>query len=795
MKNNFFKFFIIFVLICKSSFADQFLFETSKIEILEEGNLIIAEEGKVKSINEDIIIDAKKFEYLKDKKIMKAFDGIAYFKSNNLKIKFGEIISNQLTQITTAKTNVEIFDLVEELSIQTELVNLNKKENFLESPTASIIKDKINNVLKTSNFNYNLNNHILKLQNAELKDVNNNKFNIEIAFLNTDTNELIGKDILINLNNESFDKDNEPRIRGRSIEYDKGRTIVTKGIFTTCKKTDKCPPWQLAAKKVEHDSKKKIINYENAFLKVYDVPVMYFPRFFHPDPTVKRKSGFLVPTLKNSPNSNSYLNLPYFAAISENKDMTFTPRFYADDKLLLQSEYRQENKKSSIIGDVSLYREKDQPSKSHFFYQYNKLIDFAYFEDSNFDLKIEKTSNDTYLRGNKLSSPIIKNYNVLKNTLGLSLYSQDLSIDTEINVYENLDETDTHDKYEFILPKIDIVKKINNLTNLNGDFLFKSNNFIKSYQTNILEKININNFIFNSFPKITQKGFYNNYDFIIKNVNSDTDNSDKYKENQNYYLSGLFQFNSSLPLIKEKNNNLQILKPKLALKISPNFMKDLSKDDGNRLDVDNIFNLDRLAENDTLEGGTSLSLGNDFIISNKNKNLEIFSVKLANNIRLEENDDLPKSNQLGSKNSNFFSEISFNPSKILSTKYNVSTKNNLTEVNYENFTAEISINNFVTTFDYLNENNTSDTKSYLTNTTKLNFNKFNSIKFSTRENKSSNLTEYYNLMYEYKNDCLAASIEYNKDYYDDRDIKPEENLFFKLTIIPFGETSSPNLKK
>ena len=44
-------------------------------------------------------------------------------------------------------------------------------------------------------------------------------------------------------------------------------------------------------------------------------------------------------------------------------------------------------------------------------------MDFAYFEDSNLDLKIEKTSNDTYLRGDKLLSPIIKNYNVLKNTL------------------------------------------------------------------------------------------------------------------------------------------------------------------------------------------------------------------------------------------------------------------------------------------------------------------------------------------------------------------------------------------
>ena len=48
-------------------------------------------------------------------------------------------------------------------------------------------------------------------------------------------------------------------------------------------------------------------------------------------------------------------------------------------------------------------------------------------------------------------------------------------------------------------------------------------------------------------------------------------------------------------------------------------------------------------------------------------------------------------------------------------------------------------------------------------------------------------------MYQYKNDCLVASIEYNKDYYNDRDIKPEESVFFKLTIIPFDEISTPNL--
>ena len=57
------------------------------------------------------------------------------------------------------------------------------------------------------------------------------------------------------------------------------------------------------------------------------------------------------------------------------------------------------------------------------------------------------------------------------------------------------------------------------------------------------------------------------------------------------------------------------------------------------------------------------------------------------------------------------------------------------------------------------------------------------------------MTEYYNLMYQYRNDCLIAAIEYNKDYYSDGGLEPEENIFFKLTITPFGETSSPNLIK
>ena len=82
---------------------------------------------------------------------------------------------------------------------------------------------------------------------------------------------------------------------------------------------------------------------------------MYFPKFFSSDPTVKRQSGFLIPTFNNSINSASYVNTPYFFAIAENKDFTFSPRLYSNDKFLMQTEYRQVNSKSDHVTDFSFY--------------------------------------------------------------------------------------------------------------------------------------------------------------------------------------------------------------------------------------------------------------------------------------------------------------------------------------------------------------------------------------------------------------------------------------------------------
>ena len=98
--------------------------------------------------------------------------------------------------------------------------------------------------------------------------------------------------------------------------------------------------------------------YKNAILKVYDVPVLYFPKFFHPDSTVERRSGFLQPRLNNSKTLGSSINIPYFKTLGSNKDLTFKPTFFEKfskferEKYILQTEFRKKEKNSSLIADL-----------------------------------------------------------------------------------------------------------------------------------------------------------------------------------------------------------------------------------------------------------------------------------------------------------------------------------------------------------------------------------------------------------------------------------------------------------
>ena len=98
--------------------------------------------------------------------------------------------------------------------------------------------------------------------------------------------------------------------------------------------------------------------------------------------------------------------------------------------------------------------------------------------------------------------------------------------------------------------------------------------------------------------------------------------------------------------------------------------------------------------------------------------------------------------------------------------------------------ANLNSNILETKFNYIEEDGVIGSTNILENVTTFNFDKQNFITFRTRENREIDLTEYYDLIYEYKNDCLVAGIKYNKTYYKDRDLEPTEDFMFSIKLIP-----------
>ena len=156
---------------------------------------------------------------------------------------------------------------------------------------------------------------------------------------------------------------------------------------------------------------------------------------------------------------------------------------------------------------------------------------------------------------------------------------------------------------------------------------------------------------------------------------------------------------------------------------------------------------------------------------------------------------LPTKSKMNTKSSDFVGGIKFTPNNYLKFDYDFSLDNNLKSSNYNMAKSTISVNNFITSFEFLEENNEIGSESYLSNETSYSFNGSNKLLFRERTNRKTNLKEFYNLVYQYENDCLVASIQYNKDYYSDRDLKPVEELFFSITIVPFANVGSPKISK
>ncbi|MDA9653343.1 hypothetical protein N9T29_00300 [Candidatus Pelagibacter sp.] len=778
--------------------SEEIKFESDVIDTSDKDTLIAT--GNIK-INNDLgqTIRADKLQLNKLNKIHTLTGNVFFNDDLSNEIFSKKLIINENKQKYIFEKDVIIKNKINSLLLKTDNLIFDRKNDVLISSNKSTITDSLGNTIETKNFKFYTKKNLLISYDVKIIDAESNIY--EIKKINYDLNErkIYGKDVAINSNNINLlSKKHLPRAKSRSIVIDENYSILKKSVYTNCKKRDGCPPWLIVSEEIVHDKKKQVVNYTNATLKFYDVPVLYFPKFFHPDPTVKRQSGFLTPTLSTQ-NSESYLQLPYFLAISQYSDFTFTPRLYEDSKNLYQGEYRKVTEDSNNIFDFSIKNDNpllldNKSTDTHFFLKSKINSNFKYFDSSEFDINLQAVSDEKYLKTFNVNSPIIDSQTSLNSSVSFYGYTDDLDLSISTEIYEDLTKENKNDRDEYILPNFSVTKNL--LTKLSGLLEFNTLGYNKLYETNINEKILVNNLTYKSLDNFGKSGLVNNYEISLKNFNASAKNSTSLKNKNENTFQGIYQFNSKLPLVKKGNYFDKSITPIFSARLNPFKNKNINQND-NLIDYNNIFSSNRISSNEVLEGGASIAIGNEYKVFNKtNPDDEIFGFNLAVSFRDDENQDLPLKSTLGQKTSNFVGQTIFKLNDFVDLNYDFITKNNLTDFDYHKIKSKFKINNFVTSFEFFEENDLLGDQSFIANETSFKIDESKDLLFKTRKNKNTNLTEYYDLIYQYKMDCLTAGIEYKKSYYTDGALRPEESVFFSITFMPFNNTVDlPGIEK
>ena len=777
--------FFVFLIFEKNTFSDEINFNSSNIKVLEKGNIVTALNVEAFIPNKKIKIEGDKSIYDKKSRKLTIIDNVKFKDSfKNVYIEGNKIIYNQSndTVRTFGKTFIRIED---KYYIYSEDLFYNRKLQKISTNKETVIKDNKENIFNLEdNFEFDIINEIISSDKTNIIDNDNNEYSFEIAKIDLKNNQIAGKELKVNFEDSYFgNPNNDPILKGRGATSDKNKTKIYKVAFTTCDtENKKCPGWELQSEEFVHDKKNKVFEYKNSWLKLFNKKIFYFPFFSHPDPSVKRKSGFLPPVYGSSNEFGSWVNIPYFKVINEEKDITFNPRIYADDKLILQSEYRQAFENSNLISDFS-YNHDGKNTNTHLFTNING--DFN--SNTKFNFNYQDVSNDNYLKIHNLSnsSSLIEDESLLTTQLNIEkIINENTNLDTNFTIYEDLSKKES-DRFQYILPNFTYTKNLEIPVSYNGNFKFISSGFQKNYDTNKYESLLINDFLFESNDIISKNGLLSNYDLLVKNFNSYTENSSNYTEKEDYEVFGSFLLKSSFPLRKVNEYSKNYLKPIMAMRYSPNNTKNIADKD-TRLDYNNIFSLNRIGTNEIVEGGKSIAMGLEY----EKRNLEdkrIIGFNIANSISDKKNNNLPTKSTLNKTRSDFVGNLSYSPNDILDFDYNFSYDKNFNSSNYDSITTSINLNNFITNFNFLSEDGNIGNNEIISNTSILKLNNENSIKFKTSKDLKNDFTEYYNLIYSYETDCLIASAEFNKKFYKDGNLVPDKSILFTIKFIPFAE--------
>ena len=226
--------------------------------------------------------------------------------------------------------------------------------------------------------------------------------------------------------------------------------VMSRGVYTTCDPCkahpEEAPLWQLRAFQMTQDLENKRLEYTDSYLDLFGVPVMYLPYFSMSDPSVKRQSGFLIPSLGITDEYlGSFLKVPYFWVIDGQQDLTITPEVASLQGPSVELLYNRAFNNGYIKLDGAIAH--DEGTVAGFFFGHG-LFDYNDTWRYGFDINLGSSVN--YLRDFQIPG------------YGASILSSDLYIEgfgvgsyakLSVNTYQGLNSTINQSLLPYVLPR------------------------------------------------------------------------------------------------------------------------------------------------------------------------------------------------------------------------------------------------------------------------------------------------------------------------------------------------------
>lgn len=390
---------------------------------------------------------------------------------------------------------------------------------------------------------------------------------------------------------------------------------LSRAIYTTCNlcATDptKPPLWQIRARTAVQDTENKRIEYRDVVLDIYGQPVAAFPYFWHADPSVRRESGFLVPSVGSAKHLGVFATIPYYYVIDEQSDATFTPTLSSQQYGNLSTQYRRRFNDGTLLFDGALGYDRGGLQADVF-----TRGRFNYDETWRYGFDINRASSAKYLRDYHISN----RGDVLTSRLYIEGFGAGAYTKLDSIAYQGLVDSIKQSRLPYVLPRHEY-SYFGEVDPLGGRLSFDTVNF------NVLRQVGTN----------TQRvGGTLNWQRPFTGILGETYNvtgqavaaaytATSLDQNPNYYSRGSTEYarvhpqvatEIRWPLVRDGGTaGTQLIEPIAQIVVGPNGGGNRNQRIPNEDSLDfeftdqNLFTLNKYPGIDRLEGGVRANVG------------------------------------------------------------------------------------------------------------------------------------------------------------------------------------------